>query len=1078
MKRILKELSISKNSCCFLVILLIGLSSATAYAQSKTITGTVTSSDGLGLPGANVIQKGTINSTTTDLDGKYAIKLAQGSDVLVFSSIGYTSKEIKVGSNSKINLTLVDDTQTLNEVVVVGYGTQKKANLTGAVGVAKGEVLENRAISTVGQGLQGVLPGLNVTLTNGDPASNVDFNIRGYESINGGSPLILVDNVPMDLNQINPNDIESVSVLKDAASAAIYGARAAFGVILVTTKKGKKGKAKITLSTEQTITAPIFLIDPITDPYVYMTSQNDLTAFNGGTAPYNADRLADALAYSQNPSEANAWTRRDNKLYYNGFNDYQDKIIAKQSIQNKYDFSVSGATDDATYYASIGYLGKEGYLVSDTNNQKFERINALLKADFKVNNWLGLNSQILYTNTTNRTPHTYAFDASINSVNRILPIDPLTFPDLDYYITPGDRGNYEKYIGKGFFNNNSIPYIEEGSSDTWTRQDTWFTQGVTIKPAAGFVLKSDFSYNSFFQYNEEVASKIEVINGSNFQQGIGLTNLSLGNGFSGVDYILNRSQYNQYFTYNIFGEYTYDKLENHFFKGMIGFNQEELRTRRLQGKASSLLSNDIVDLNATNGIQEVQGGRVHSAIRGSFFRFNYDYKGKYLLEVNGRYDGTSRFPKEDRFGFFPSFSAGWRISQESFMEGTQNWLTNLKFRVSYGELGNQIYTQNGQQNYYPYVPSLNVSNAAYTLGNGALTAVGAPALVSPSLTWESVNTSNIGLDASFLRGRLDLSADMYVRATKDMLLRVNLPEILGAQEPLENGADLETKGWELAVNWKDKIGENWKYGIGFNLADNQTKITKYKGENPNINGFYEGKDIGEIWGFESVGLFESDAAAAAAPSQTAISTDKFLAGDMQYADLNRDGKIDRGTQTIVSSTGEFAVGDLKVIGNTTARYTVGITPHAEYKSFSLDIFFQGVMKRDYFPNQEPHAGFWPYNGSLVTQDFLDNSWSPTNPDAYFARPRATNTKNIQNQTRYLQNAAYIRLKNITLNYNLPKDLVSKIGMSNMAIYLTGQNLWEATKMHSTLDPEQTFNDNLRQQYYFERSGSIGIKATF
>ncbi len=1050
----------------------------TSFAQQKTLTGTIIDQDKATLPGVSVMVKGTTNGTTTDVNGNFSIANVSTDATLVISFIGMKSQEIALAGRTKLNVVMQEESVGMDELVVVGYGTQKKVNLTGAVGMAKGEVLENRAIATVGQGLQGVLPGLNITVKNGDPANNVNFNIRGYESINGGSPLILVDNVPMDLNQINPNDIESVSVLKDASSAAIYGARAAFGVILVTTKKGKKGKVNVTLSTEQTVTKPIFLNKPVTDPFRYQTNQNDVAALNNGTPIFNADRLADALKYSQNPTPENAWSVRNNLLFFNGYNDYQNKVVDNSSIQEKYDFSVSGASDAASYYASFGYLGKKGYLVNDAKNQNFQRYNGLLSVEFKVNKWLSLNSKIIYSNTTNNEPHTYAFDVSINSVNRSRSIAPIVFPDLPFYKTPGDHDTYKDFIGKSFGNTNTLPYIEQGGRDIDIKNDTWFTQGLTLTPFEGLVIKSDFSYNSFSQNVENVASLVSVIPGENLEMGVDLNTLKLNNGEGGIDYILDRNQFNQYFAFNVFGEYTYNKIKNNYFKILVGYNQEELRTRRLQGRADNLITPTVTDINVTTGIQTVSGGRSAYGLRGAFFRFNYDYKSKYLVEVNGRYDGTSRFPKEDRFGFFPSFSLGWRVSEESFMEQTKDWLSDLKLRASYGELGNQIYTENGVQNYYPYVPSLAANIAQYTLGSGPLSTISPAGLVSPTLTWESVNTRNIGLDASFLNNRLNFTADAFIRATKDMLLRVMLPTVLGALEPLENGADLETKGWELSLNWRDKIGKDWKYGFGVNLADNQTVITKYNAVNPSINSFYEGKNIGEIWGFQTVGLFESDAAYTTAPNQTAIAGGSWRAGDVQYADLNEDGKIDRGTQTIISATGVYDVGDLKVIGNNSARYSFGLTPSVEYKSLSLSMFFQGVLKRDYYPDQGPHTSFWPYNSSLVTEDFIDNSWSPTNTNAYFARPRVFDTRNMVNQTRFLQNAAYIRLKNVTINYNFPKNLLAKVGISNASIYLSGQNLWEYTKLHKTLDPEQTFNDNLRQQYYFERSGSVGLKVTF
>ncbi len=1048
-----------------------------AIAQEKTITGVVYDASKNPVPGVLVSQTGTKNQTLTNGSGTFEIKMLAGSKTLTFSSLGYTSQVQTIGNSSTLTINLAESNEALDEVVVVGYGTTKKVNLTGAVGTVSGEVLENRAIATVGQGLQGVLPGLNVTLTSGDPSQSVDFNIRGYESINGGSPLILVDNVPMDINQINPNDIASITVLKDASAAAIYGARAAFGVILVTTKKGKQGKPNINLSTEQTASTPIFLIDPVTDPFRYMSNQNDVAALNGVTQVYDSNRIADALRYSQDPSLTNAWSVRNNILYYNGFNDYQNKVVTDVSPQRKYDFSVSGASDAASYYASFGYLGKKGYLANDEKNQNFNRYNGLLSTDFKVKEWLSLNTKIIYSNTTNNEPHNYSFDTSINSVNRALPIAPLVFPDLPFYKVAGDRDTYESFIGKSFGFQNTLPYLEQGGRDVEIKNDTWFTQGVTVKPLKGLILKGDFSYNSFSQNVENVASRINVIQGDAFHTGIDLNTLKLGSGDSVNDFILNRNQFNQYFAFNVFGEYTYDKIKDNNFKLLAGFNQEELRTKRLQGRADNLITPGVTDINVTTGTQTVSGGRSDFGLRGAFFRFNYDYKGKYLVEVSGRNDGTSRFPKNDRFGFFPSASLGWRISEESFMKSTKNWLSDLKLRASYGELGNQIITLNNNQLYYPYVPSLSGGIAQYTLGSGALPTVSPAGLVSPSLTWESVNSTNVGLDASFLKNRLSLTADAYTRATKDMLLRVNLPAILGATEPLENGADLETKGWELLINWRDAINKDWKYGVGFNLSDNQTKITKYQGLNPSINGFYEGKNIGEIWGLTSVGLFATDADAAAV-DQSQISTSGYQAGDMQYADLNGDGKVNRGNSAINTETGELDVGDLKVIGNTTPRYSFGFTPNVEYKGLSVSMFFQGVLKRDYYPDLGPHASFWPYNGSLVTEDFINNSWSPTNTNAYFARPRDVNTRNITPQTRYLQNAAYIRLKNVTINYNLPKSLVAKAGMSNASIYLSGQNVWEYSKIRETLDPEQTFNNNLRQQYYFERSASLGLRVTF
>jgi TonB-linked SusC/RagA family outer membrane protein len=438
--------------------------------QDRTITGIITSSeDNMGLPGVNVIVKGTSTGTVTDVEGNYSLDVPTGGVALVFSSVGFTTQEVMIGDQSVISLTLQADITALEEIVVVGYGTQEKVNLTGAVGVAKGEVLQQRPIANVGEGLQGVIPNLNVDIRNGDPTQGIDFNIRGYESINGGNPLILVDGVPMDLNKVNPNDIESISVLKDASAAAVYGARAAFGVVLVETKKGKTGKMNVNFSAEFAAAKPIMFIDPVTDPYDFIQARILANQRTNGNDGFDQDMIDGAKRYSDNPTFDNAWGVYNNNLRFYGYNGYQDKIITDFAPQQKYDLSISGGTQDASYYVSFGYLNKDGYLKNKDKNENFKRYNILMKGDYKINDWLRMDSRAMISIEESDKPHFYHWDVNINTTARQDPLDAITFPDLEYYLTPGDRDQYVDYIGMHFAGTNFLPYLEQGGRDTFTR---------------------------------------------------------------------------------------------------------------------------------------------------------------------------------------------------------------------------------------------------------------------------------------------------------------------------------------------------------------------------------------------------------------------------------------------------------------------------------------------------------------------------------------------------------------------------------------------------------------------------------
>ncbi|WP_339704573.1 TonB-dependent receptor [uncultured Kriegella sp.] len=1028
------------------------------------VNGTVTDEDGIPLPGASVVVKGTSIGSVTDFDGNYSIEVASDA-TLVFSYIGYTTTEVAVGGQSTVNASLAIDAAKLDEVVVVGYGTQKKKNLTGSVGIADAERLENRPITSAGQGLQGVIPNLNISIRNGDPTDNAEFNIRGFTSINGGSPLILVDGVPMDLERINPNDIKSISVLKDASAAAVYGARGAFGVILVETKKGRIGKTSINFSTQQSYAKPIFHIDPVTNPYDLVNYINRATINTSGQPRYDDEFVAGTLRYVNNPTLENEWDVVNGNLRYYGNNDYNNRAIADFAPQQTYDFSISGANEKASYYASFGYLKKDGYINNSEKNEKYNRYNILMKMDFQVNDWLNLDSKIVYNNQNSDKPHFYNWDVNINSVARVLPITPVEFPDLPYYQTPGDRADYEQYIGKYFSSNIFLPYLEDGGRDTFVVGDLWLTQGATIEPVTGLKIRSEFSYNSVNRNDKDVASKIEVID----------TDLNadpiITNGLSGNDFIQESNNRNEYYVFNAFAEYEFnaDRTEkDHLVKAMIGFNQEWGHNRYFSARAQTLITPLINNISATTGAQTTGGNESAFSLRGAFYRFNYIYKDRYLFEANGRYDGTSRFPSDDRFGFFPSFSAGWNISEEPFMQGATGWLDQFKIRGSWGSLGNQSVEE--EYGNYPYITSLGSNTSPFILGSGRTPYVSPGGLVSPSLTWETVESKNVGIDLAFFKNKLAISADYFTRDTKDMLMSIDYPGLLGTSAPASNAADLRTKGWELSVNWRDTFGDYGRWGLNLALSDNQSEITKYDNPSGALSEYYVGQQVGEIWGYETVGIFQTDAEVAAAPDQSPIGNN-WSAGDIQYADLNGDGKIDSGSSTLDDP------GDRKIIGNTTARYSFGINPEVSYKNWTLNMFFQGVF-RDYLPSNGNWNAFYPNNANLVEKYYLSESWSPDNPNAYFAKPLigTSDKRNILPQSRYVQDASYIRLKNITLSYDLPSTLLDKLGMSKLQLYLAGQNLWESTKMHKPLDPESVFT--VTQEYYLQRIMTFGVNVSF
>jgi TonB-linked SusC/RagA family outer membrane protein len=1045
-------------------------------AFDVTVTGTVRDQNGEPIPGATVSVPGTNLGTATDMNGKYSITVPEGVN-LVFSFIGFESQTISLGNQRILDVTLVEATSSLQEVVVVGYGTQQKVNLTGAVGVANSERLQNRPIANVAEGLQGVIPNLNIAPRNGDPSASPAFNVRGFQSINGGSPLILVDNVPMDLNRINPNDIESVSVLKDAAAAAVYGARAAFGVILVTTKSGKAGKVSVSLNSQFSLAKPIFNMDPINDPHEFVLARNIAAERSTGRPAFDQDMIDGTLRWRNNPIPENEWGVVNGSLRYYGFNNYQNDIMIDLAPTQQHDLSISGGSENSNYFVSFGHLNKDGYLA--LNNENFKRYNVLMKGEFKMNKWLTLEEKVVINTQRSDKPYFYNWDVNINSLARVNPIMPIQFPDLPHYLKPGDREIYEPFIGMYFGGTNFWPYLKDGGRSTWTNNDIWMTQGAILTPVKGLKIQSNFSYNFVHRAEQNVASKIEIVS-PNLTNPAGM----VSNGFSGNDFIDERNNFNQYYVINAFADYEFSLPEKHNLNTMVGFNQEWGQNKFVRAQNNTLITPLVQDLNATIGMQQTFGSQDHNALRGAFYRVNYIFDERFLLETNARYDGTSRFPKDSRFGFFPSVSAGWRISNERFMTGTSTWLDELKVRASYGELGNQLL---GNQ-FYPYIPTMGIGQSTFMLSGSARTPFVSPAgLVSPTLTWETVVSRNVGLDFTLLGGKIDASLDVFQRDTKNMLMRSTYPSLLGTAAPQANAADSRTTGWELALTWKDRTKNDVRYDVTLALSDWMATITKFDNPNgaipagTNSGGnitaeggnaqYYVGQRIGEIWGYETLGIFQSADEVASAPSQAALGNN-WRAGDMRYADLDGDGRITPGNATLANP------GDRRVIGNNTPRLSFGINNNVAWKNFTLNAFFQGIWRRDHWPTSGNWTWFFPFNAGHVERYFITDSWSENNRDAYFAHPHiSTNDKkNIWPQTRFLQNAGYVRLKNLSLGYDIPFNVTKTIGLQNANVYFAGMNLWEYSPIRKPLDPESIYAGAI--EYPMQRIYTLGVRITF
>ena len=1032
--------------------------------QQRQITGTVTDESGYKLTGVTILIKGTTNGILTDASGKYVLNDVPPDATLIFSFIGMSTQEIPLNGRINVDVVMAEAAVGLNEVVVVGYGTEKKSDLTGAVSQVNATVLQSRPIANLGQGLQGTISNLQVSQSSYAPGSGAAFNIRGYTSINGGSPLVLVDGVIQDPNLVNPQDIESVTVLKDASSAAIYGARAAYGVILITTKRGQKDqRPTFKLSSSYSISQPTHVAE-MADSKQYLDFTNYANQNTNGTNLFD-QRMTDHILAHYNDPAHNSDVFYDPTIDLTGVYNYcantnWAKVLHKNGSLKQIDASVTGGSGKTQYYVSYGYMHQTGLVA--VYNDYYDRHNININLNSDVLDWLTISTRIKYSYGFQDHP---SQNTSMDNENwDISPLIPLKLPD-------------GSWAGEGHFTNPfSVSLL--GGYDHTKVSDLFATGAITIHPFKGLNINADFTANP---YNK---NHIQYVRSYYEKRADGTSALFP---WTNPNYVLTDNTQNLYEALNIYANYATSISKNNI-KLLVGFNQETSKTDFFSAQRFQLINNDLPAINRATGTQNVNGSATLWAIQGAFFRFNYDYDGKYLLELNGRYDGSSKFPSGDRFAFFPSVSGGWVISKEAFWDNLRSHVSLLKVRGSYGSLGNQNYTVNNIAVNFPYVSSYNIitapttaqaaANAASYIFAGATPVVlQAGALVSPSLTWEKVDQWDLGADFGFFKDKLSVSFDYFNRATIGMLTAgQTLPALLGASVPNENAANLKTYGWELNAGWKDNIGD-FSYSISANLSDAQTEFTKFSNPTKLLSSSYVGEKVGEIWGYDSPGLFQSTPEIASWADQSQLYAGTWLPGDIKYVDRNGDGKITYGTNTVSNP------GDQHIIGNTTPRYLYGVTLNGAWKGLDASIFVQGVGKRDLWPNldwadQDRFFGTNGYYGFAPSKYAMDY-WTPDNtgaylPNNYLSGWGSGGHGNRQISGRYLQNAAYMRLKQVSLGYTLPEQLVKKVSISNLRIYFTMQNIITFTKLTKLYDPEVTSDTG----YPIPKSYDLGITVTF
>jgi TonB-linked SusC/RagA family outer membrane protein len=1034
------------------------------------LTGRVINNDKLPIAYANVILKGTQQVVNTDEKGIYNIVLTGINNILRFSCVGYDPIEIPVNGKNVINITLMAKQQEIQQIVVVGFGTQLRNNITGSIATVTGKSFDARSVINVGQALEGMVPGLNINQSGqlgGSLENRPSINIRGIATIGQGStgvPLILIDGMEGDINTLNSQDIDNISVLKDAASSSIYGSRAPFGVILVTTKKGKVGKTRVTYNSNFRWSQAT-LLPKMMDSYTFAIYFND-GSINAGLAPFfSTERLQRILDFQAGKLGNKTIVTRptDSRFWDDGYNNGNDnvdwfKAIYKSMVPSQeHGISVDGGNENLTYYLSGNYLNQGGLMKFGGDN--YQRYTTLAKIENKISRWATITYIGRFTRENYVRPSALANSFNENVAKQGWPMLPLYDPNGFLYSSPSPA-----------------LALRDGGRDN--KQDDWTYQQIKLilNPFEDWTIFANFNYKieDYFRhwdventYNHDVSgAPILYSSGSSVHEEASKIN---------------------YFSPNIYSEYK-GAIGKNNYKIMMGYQSELNSSRSLFAERQGVIVSSDPVLNMTSGTDingnivpaKVGGQYQNWATAGYFSRLNYDFMGRYLIEANLRFDGTSRYQSDKRWNIFPSVSLGWNLSKESFWKSNEQVINNLKIRCSYGVLGNQ-----NTSNWYPTVATMQVGNGNSTwLVNGLQqnTPV-APGLISSTLTWEKVKNINLGVDIGVFNNQLTSSFDYFVRYTNDMVGNApELPAILGTPVPTTNNTNLKTYGFEWNITWQKRVENGFCYSIKFMLSDSQTKILNYPNPAGNLSSYYSGQMCGEIWGYETIGIAktqdEMNAHLAALPNggQNALGSN-WQAGDIMYKDINGDGKIDAGSSTVQNH------GDRVVIGNNTPRYLVGLDLSADWKGFDFRAFFQGVLKRDYFQGSYYFWGIssvssvWESTGLVQQKDYFRND--PNNPlglnlNSYYPRPIFNTDKNQQVQTKYLQNAAYLRFKNLQFGYTFPDKISQKIGVKKLRIYISGENIWTFTKLSTIFDPETIDGGFGGNVYPLSKVFSVGI----
>lgn len=1003
-----------------ILFLIMMVSSVYINAQDFTGRGVVSDESDV-LPGVSIVVAGTNQGTITDVNGKYSINVKKGSK-LIFSYIGYRAHEA-VANQSTINVKMKTDAIQLEEAVVVGYATQKKATLTGAVSSVSSENLTKRNVASLSTALQGAMPGVTIQQTSGQPGSDGgQIRVRGIGSIKSDQdPLVLVDGIEMDINQVDANTVASVSVLKDAASASIYGSRASNGVILITTKRGKAGKVTTTYSGYLTVQRPTNMPEPVA-AWEYL--QAELNSWDNAGASVTNTQREQQLRWieEQRTLKPDNWTRYDT--------DWKKETLKDNSLMHSHNVTVSGGSEDISFFASGSYLSQDGLIPNDN----FDRTNLRLNADAKILSWmkLGIETNLRQSNLLN--PGISTPKAIINQALYMLPHISAA-KELD--------GNW------GYGKNGINPTAAANASgEKKVRTSEALVNGtLTFTPIKGLELIGQYSRR---QVSKRTRTLITPY----------LTSLSGMVKAEYPDHDSLKEEWEQTVRNYYRAQASYERTMNdHYAKLLVGFQAEDSEFTSFYG-AKQGFDLERYYLDNGDGSTASSGGGANSwAMMSWYGRLNYNYQQRYLLEVNGRYDGSSRFTKNNRWGFFPSVSAGWVVSQENFLKNTTDIIDILKLRVSYGLLGNQNIGN------YPYAAVVK-PGYGYYLGDDKSLAPGVAqtTLSNSDISWEKSKQFDVGIDLSLWNGLLSITADYYIKNIYDMLLTFPLPYYAGMQPAYSNAGDMSNKGWEISIGHKNKI-KDFNYGVTFTLSDNRNKITNLNGLNSQDKTMVEGYPNNGIWGYLSDGYYQDWDDVANSPKLS----NSARPGYVKYKKINQGEGID---PMLIDSRDQVYLGD------SFPHFEYGLNLNASWKNFDLTIFFQGVGQRSTFMSG---IGLKPFaNGANLFRHQMD-SWTEDNRNAEYPIlvPEANAADNYVRSDKWVRNAAYCRLKNMVLGYTLPQSLTKKLNIGSLRLYVSGQNLFTISNFYKGYDPEVSYGGNQGGEFYpIMQTFTVGVDLKF